>query len=480
MDKQKKDYILPSGRIIIKSNRSPITRDNLLEVIGETYAQFLTNVAEIEFLMDYYKGIQPILFRTKVYHEEINNKIVENHAREIVSFKVGYLLWKPIEYVSRKDKTVVSQIEQLNDYFVFEDKTEQDKRIAKYQSICGTAYRLGIQNNDYDFDPENEAPFKSYVIDPRNAYVVYSSDFKREAVLGVIVDKVYNEKGELKLRFQVYSKDTFYEIIDMVIVKEEAHTYDGIPLIEYPLNEERIGDFEQVLTLLDCINAVASNRLDAIEEFVQALMVFENVDIKDEDIKKLKELGAIKIKDASKELKANVRYLTQELNQTQVQTLVNYMYSIVLRIVGMPSQSDGNTSDSSNNGAVILKNGWQGADARASETEVIFKSSESKFLKHILKICKVMTQNKLSLKSNDIEIKFTRRNYENLYQKAQVLDLMLKNPKIAPELAFQICGLFTDSEEAFTKSQAYYEKTKKEAEDLIKQNEGEEDINGKS
>ena len=467
MAEKKHEYLLPTGRIRITAKRSPITRDNILEVVGEANAIFLTNLAEMEYLINYYKGIQPILFRKKIYHEEINNKIVENHAREIVSFKVGYLLWKPIEYVARKDKTIVSQLEQLNDYFVIEDKVEQDKRIAKFQSICGTAYRLGIANDRYDLDPKNEAPFKSYVVDPRNAFVVYSEDFKREPVLGVIVDNVYNEQGELKLRFQAYTNNMFYEIIDMQITKEKPHTYGHIPLVEYPLNEERIGDFEQVLPLLDCINAVASNRIDAVDEFVQALMVFENVDIKDEDVKKLKELGAIKIKDASKELKANVRYLTQELNQSQIQTLVNYMYSIVLKIVGMPSQSDGNTSDSSNNGAVILKNGWQGADARASETEVIFKSSERQFLKLVLDICKVMTENKLSIGSTDIDIKFTRRNYENLWQKAQVLDLLLKNDKVAPELAFQICGLFTDSEEAFTKSQTYYEKVKKESEELI-------------
>lgn len=468
-DKKKTEYILPSGRIIIKAKRSPITRDNVVEVVSQGYAEFLTNLAEIEYLMDYYKGIQPILFRKKVYHEEINNKIVENHAREIVSFKVGYLLWKPIEFVARKDKSVVKQLQMLNDCFVLEDKVEQDKRVAKFQSICGTAYKLSIANPNYDNDPKSEAPFKSYVIDPRNAFVIYSSDYKREPVAGVIVDKVYNAQGEVKIRFQVYTDNYFYEIIDNVITdKSKEHTYKAIPLVEYPLNEERIGDFEQVLSLLDCINAVASNRIDAVEEFVQALMVFENVDINEDEIRKLKELGAIKLKDASKELKANVRYLTQELNQTQVQTLVNYMYSIVLKIVGMPSQSDGNTGDSSNNGAVILKNGWQGADARASETEVMFKASESRYLKNVLDICKTMTKNQIDLSTVDIEIKFTRRNYENLYQKAQVLDLLLKNPKVAPELAFQICGLFTDSEEAYTKSENYYEQYKKEAVELLK------------
>lgn len=453
-----------NGRKLITTTYSPITRENILNVLSAVMPQYAINAGQINYLFNYYKGIQPILQRTKVYHQEINNKVVENHAREIVAFKVGYLLWKPIEYVSRKPNDEANEIETLNDYMVLEDKIGLDKTLAKHQSICGTSYRLCLENKNFDID--NEAPFKIYTIFPTNAFVVYSSDFKKEPMLGCIVDKVYDEAGNLKVRVQAYTDELFFEVVGGVITKVEPHTYKRIPLVEYPLNEERIGDFEQVIDLLDCINKVASNRLDGLEEFIQALMVFKNVDIDDKDVKKLKELGAIKIKDGSKELPSSVSYLTQELNQSQVQTLVDYMYSIVLKIVGMPSQSDGNTSDSSNNGAIIIKNGWQGADARASETEVMFRTSEQQFLKVALYIARTMTENKVDLKLSDIDIKFTRRNYENLWQKAQTLDLMLKNDKIAPQLSFQVCGLFPNSEEAYTMSKDYYDNLKKESEEV--------------
>ena len=453
-----------NGRKIITSTVETVNETNIVSVINEALPSFALNQAQIQYLFAYYNGIQPILSREKVYHKEINNKIVENHAREIVAFKVGYLLWKPIEYVSRKENNEENKIEALNDYMVLEDKVGKDKTIAKHQSICGTAYRLGLVNKDFDKNP-NEAPFKVYSVHPFNACVIYSADFKKEPMVGLIIDTVFRD-GENKQRVQAYTKTRFYEVINGILTKDEPHTYGYIPLIEYPLNEERVGDFEQVIDLLDAINKVQSNRLDGVEEFIQALMVFKNVDIKESDIQKLKELGAIKIKDGSKELSANVSYLTQELNQTQVQTLKQDMYNVVLHIVGMPSQSDRNTGDSSNNGAVILKNGWQGADARASETEVMFRTSELKFLQLILTITKVMTTNKVSLSLSDIDIKFTRRNYENLYQKAQVLDLLLKNDKVAPQLAFQVCGLFTDSEEAYTVSNEYYEKLKAESENI--------------
>ena len=61
---------------------------------------------------------------------------------------------------------------------------------------------------------------------------------------------------------------------------------------------------------------------------------------------------------------------------------------------------------------------------------------------------------KLTLKA--IDIKFTRRNYENVQVKSQVLTTMLANQKIHPQLAFEYCGLFSDPQSAYLMSEEYY------------------------
>jgi len=48
----------------------------------------------------------------------------------------------------------------------------------------------------------------------------------------------------------------------------------GIPIIEYPANKARLGAFEIVLPLLDAINNVESNRMDGVEQFIQAFWKF--------------------------------------------------------------------------------------------------------------------------------------------------------------------------------------------------------------
>ena len=83
----------------------------------------------------------------------------------------------------------------------------------------------------------------------------------------------------------------------------------------------------------------------------------------------------------------------------------------------------------------------------------MFKKSERIFLRLVLNICKTLKG--MDLRVSNVEIRFTRRNYENILQKAQVLDLMLKNNKIHPRLAFEHCGLFVDSDLAYTLSEEY-------------------------
>jgi len=431
---------------------------NIGNIIALIQSVFQINVGEMDYLINYYKGWQPIFNREKKFRKEINNKVVENHANEITTFKTGYLLNKPIQYVARKESVDNKSVELLNDYMIVDNKEGKDKKLANEQSVCGTAYRLVLPNNSY-VDDGNSSPFNIFDIDPRKGFVVYSSALGEKPILGGVIYTIKGKNDMTNYIVQCYTDTKFYKLVNGVLVEAREHTLGMIPIIEYPLNNERIGDFEKVIGLLDAINLVQSNRLDGVEQFVQALMVFKNVDIDEDGLLALKQQGAIKIKDngsGDKKVEANVQYLTQELNQTQVQTLKDDMYSVVLKICGMPNRNTNSKSTSDTGSAVIMRDGWSEAEARATETEMNFKTSEKETLKLCLRIAKDITKNKLVLSLSDLDIRFTRRNYENIYQKAQVLQLLLSTNKVAPRLAFVICGLFSNPEEAYNESVEYY------------------------
>lgn len=437
------------GRRVIYTDCSEITEKNLLSVLEKALSTHGKNRREIQYLYDYYKGKQPIRNRTKEIRPEINNKIVVNRANEIVSFKVSYLMGEPVQYVSRSKDDISENLNRLNEYVFAEDKAAKDTELAKWFTICGTAYRMVLPDKQKE---EDESPFEIFTLDPRYSFVVYHSGLGNKPMMGVKT-VVLEDNTELH---SIYTKNMYFEVKDGIITKKEKHSLGTIPIIEYPANPERLGAFEIVIGLLDAINETASNRLDGVEQFIQALLILKGVDIDSEEFKTLKENGGLKVP-----LEGDAYYLIQELNQTQTQTLVDDMYDTVLTICGMPNRNGG-SSTSDTGSAVIMRDGWTNAESRAKDTETMFKMSEKQFLRIAIQFSNTLRN--MDLKLSAIDIRFTRRNYENIQVKSQVLTTMLNNDKIHPRLAFAHSGLFVDPELAYTQSVEYAKEKKKEAE----------------
>lgn len=451
------------GRRMIKTDETEVTQNNVVTILRKALPTHWKNRSEIQYLWAYYRGKQPILNRTKDVRPEINNTIVENRANEIVSFKSGYLMGEPLQYVSRGNgANITDAINQLNEYVFAEEKPAKDKELADWFHICGTSFRIVLPD---DKGCEDDSPFEVYTLDPRNTFVVYNNGLGEKPILGV--KYVADENGVIT--YSCYSKTEYFEIVDSKITVHKSHILGDIPIIEYPLNLARIGAFELVIPLLDAINLTDSNRADGVEQFIQALMLFHNVDISSEDFRRLREEGAIKFRDIDPQSKAQISYLNSSLNQGETQVLVDHLYQTVLNICGMPNRNGG-LSTSDTGAAVIMRDGWSAAEARAKDSELMFKKSERLFLKLVLNICHTLTG--MDLKVHNVEIRFTRRNYENILQKAQVLDVMLKNTKIHPRLAFEHCGLFIDSDLAYTLSEEYAEEQEKKAQEFIEKNGG--------
>lgn len=446
-----------SGRRMIKTSVIQITDANVVEVLMKALTTHEFNRSEIDYLWNYYRGDQPIKNRTKEVRPEICNKIVENRANEIVSFKVGYLCGEPIQYVSRNgEESTVKAINALNEMMFAEDKATKDQEIVEWQMICGTAYRLVLPDEPGEDD---EAPFEIFTLDPRDSFVVYSNEVGNKPVMAVKYSKDDNER----YHYSIYTENRYYLVEDGILKESKPHALDMIPIFEYPANSARLGSFEIVLPLLDAINNVESNRLDGVEQFIQAFWKFIGCKIDKEQFDEFKKDGAILVPPNENGGNIDVDLIVKELNQVQTQTLKEDLYTAVLTICGIPNRNGG-SSTSDTGAAVLLRDGWSLAEARAKDSENVFKKNEKKMLKLVLRICRDLGDVFLYLK--DIDMKFTRRNYEAIQSKSQVLISMLQEPKIHPQLAFQHSGMFSDSESAYAMSKKYYEEQQAKALEL--------------
>lgn len=439
------------GRKIAYTSVDKITADNVVKVIGECIGTFYYNKPVVRYLWNYYKGDQPILYRQKLTNEDITNRIVENHAYEIVQFKVGQTYGEPIQFISRKDDEAVNKaVDMLNDFMADANKQEKDIKAGEWQSATGTSFKAARPKTNSD------VPFLIVAPTPMNTFTIYN-DSTEEPMLSV--QELKDENGNwYKLAF---SDTTSYKIQDGKLIESKLHTYGGIPIVEFPNNHERISDIELVIGMLDAINNMQSNRMDGVEQFVQYWIKFVNCQIDEAEFEKMKKSHALAVKSNNGDNKSDVDIMTQELNQTQCQVAKDDIWDNSLSILAIPNKQ-GNTGGDTQ-GAVELRNGWDFSKTRAKLKDPIVKSAEKRLANVVLNILRV-NDNDLKLSIRDFDVQINHSPQDNMYTKAQTLTVLLQ-AGIHPLIAIATVGLWGDAEKTFNLSKPYLENLYKTIDD---------------
>jgi SPP1 family phage portal protein len=294
-----------------------------------------------DLLEDYYLGKHAILDRDKPL-TATNTKIVVNHANYITDTSTGYLLGNPIDYRA----TEGFNIEPIIDQYKQQTISDLDSEIAKDLSIFGRQYEL-IYNVD------NEVRSKD--IDVRNAICIYDDTVAHNKMYGIIY-KIKEEKmGKRSYEsVVVYSPDFKYELIikdDKLIMPDnkELHRFGIVPLVEYRNNSENIGDFEQVISLIDAYNILQSDRVNDKEQLVEAVLAGYGVNLTE------KQLDDLRINKTmfGLPLDSKVEYLIKTLDEGQVDILRQTLEADIHKISKVPNMADENFAG--NNSGVAIR-----------------------------------------------------------------------------------------------------------------------------
>jgi SPP1 family phage portal protein len=357
---------------------------------------------------------------------------------------------EPIQYVSVNDDNGISaEIDKLNNYMKTRSKDYHDIVLGDWQSTCGTAYRetWSLARDEVD---DGEPMFDMESPDPRENFIIYSSAKGKPALMSVSI----RENEDNRTVYYCTTKSYVYCICEGKVVPEESsiNGHGRITLVEYPNNPRRLSDVEITITMQDAINNIQSNRVDGVEQFVQAFIKFVNCEIDEKTFLKMCKIGALSVKTVNPSMPADVGSVSSELNQEQTQTLKDDLYKNMLIIEGMPSREQNTGGDTGQ--AVYLRNGWDFAEQRAKIDEPVTKRSEREFLKIVLNILKTKQQICSDLTIADIDIKITRNKTDNMLVKAQALIYLLEKG-IHPKIAIQTCDLWGDPEKVYVESKDY-------------------------
>lgn len=320
--------------------------------IGNWIEAFERNIKPyLKTLKRLYKGVDPVS-KVQFDNVDIDNQVHVNLSAMIVHNATNYFIGKPITH-SYSDKF---QNDGTADYLQAINKRckekKENKTLAKDCSIFGLGYEL------VNYDENKEMYFKR--LDPLNTFLVVN-DFVFEEPIAVItyVKRVIN--GKTIKEGYCYTADEIYHFSNMqngfVINADDTITnvLGEIPVVIFTNNDEMTGDFEFVTEPLRAYNKLFSCSFDDFESIANALLVFYNAMLDENERKELKKSRVISLisEDGTKEAKAE--YIYKKLDVSSFKEIRAALKEDIVTITNVPDLNDKNFAGNASGVAISYK-----------------------------------------------------------------------------------------------------------------------------
>lgn len=421
----------------------------------------------------YYYNDTNIKFKEKTQQPTINNKVSINYPQIAVTTIDGYCFSEPMSVSSRNaTKSAQLQIQALKDAMKNDNYGQKTKQVTQKSGIYSIGYKL--ITNPTEEDKRNGQFFKSYsTLDPKNTYMVYENTIEQDesCCINYYTKKFYDKQtGQFTNSAIIYTvwtkwhKWEFYKAagqwynipystnIDGLNIEFDAEPYGTatglIPVVPYIRKNDLTNDFELGYPIIDAINTLASTRIDAVQQVVDYLLVLRDIDTSGQalaEIQKSIKNGILSFRSIPRaSVQPSVSKLEMTLDQTQNQTLQDYLCKELEEVLCIPSrETRGSSGDTGL--AVESRAGYRSLENIAGEVTSNAIYAENKCLELILAIGRGYADCPYrDLELSDIQINSNRNRAENLSVSTTAYSTM-KAAGMSDRLALDKSGLSNDS-----------------------------------
>jgi SPP1 family phage portal protein len=337
-------------------------------------------------LEDYYRGKAKIYDRSKEDYKA-NNKLALDYPSYIVDILLGLFVGKPISYTVAEENA--EMMEGLQEVFDLNDEQDENAEIAKICGIKGRGYEIVY------LDEEGGVRFNE--VQPENIVMVYDNHIKPEPLFCIYIredaDAESIGKESKNKLVTLYTKDSIKEMrlegSDLKLIEENANLFGAIPVVEFKNNNEAIGDFERVLSLIDALNLAQSDTANDFEEFTDALLVLAGMPQADsDDVNRMIE-DKVLLLDKSGGAGQSAEWLIKDINDTALENYKNRLDADIHKFAKVPNMNDEHFAGNVSGEAMKYK--LFATDQIIAQKQRKFKSALQERIKLILSIAKIKT-----------------------------------------------------------------------------------------
>lgn len=316
----------------------------------------------------YYRGEYAQLY-PRPEPEEV--RVYINYAKYVVDVALGYYLGQPVKYDHNPTRHAVSpsggqgepqrtpdaaqpiELTPLLRCYDRQHISQADLEIGRSMGVMGEGLELCYASSDAHPQP------KSAAIDPRNGILVCDTSVEHHKLCALIWEKrettqrtpyyaltLYTDRTE-----RDYRSDSLKNAIFHQVGETREHFFGAVPVIAYANNRQRQGDFEQITSLIDAYNQLMSSRLTDKKQFVDALLVFFGMTLREGDEAKL---AREKFLDGAP-LDARAEYIQKTFDEQSVQVLADALVREMHKMTLTVDMSDEKFAGNSSGQALKLK-----------------------------------------------------------------------------------------------------------------------------
>lgn len=466
---------IPRIKIPIRPNE--LTIEAVEVYLDSVYSQFEHNAIQIRHDYNVYCLDHPILSKVRTHDDtDVNNIVLVPDLKAMVDWKTGYQVGNPIKYAQNKSSDT-DDINQLNKYVRNTCQRTIDKEVVKWANATGVGYYF-IEPRSDEFDISVEAPYEIYQRNSDTCTKVYSSFGSNKPLFDMLYttyEKIIDNGIKTKVDvIDIYFPDMLYTYErDGFIRKWERRTTQSrgmrkpLPLTEKRPNIDGIGIVAMGESLQNAINNLLSNGLDNIEDIVNEIFVYKNVNLgktseeQAQNHRAMKRSGALILNSANKDFPADLDTVSTKLSLSEVRELFGMIDAKFHSSLGVPMEMSGTNSGGTTKSGSEVANGYDNAYNRALDDINSFIVADTELLEKIMWICKNTKGNTITtLAASEIEIKYSLNLTDNMLTKSQSYGTFIQT--MPPAMALRMCRLSNDPEAEGKLIEEYMAKLKAE------------------
>ena len=438
------------GRRNLYVDVKSVTRDNVVEIINNVWADFLINRSDCDRLLVVESGKMP-LTRKKTIRPEIDIQTVDCIAHEIASFWESYVWGAPVSLVQRGLKDSGSPQENegialLNECYEAENVGRKQRALGHFVEITGIGYTFVDIKSDW---VDGDSYFELETLDPRYAFVVRSSIYSDHRIILAVS---FREDSEGNIFYTAFSKDYRFEISAEKVTYVTVNPLHMIPIIEWERADDRMGVFEREIPEMNRVNILLSDICNDVDQNTQVLWHSCDVNFpykKDEDGNDTDEIerpisGEWIVTESTKDGKQPfIKPLTLDYDYGGLLNNYTSARALILERTCTPQRSS--NSANSTGSATQSANGYEAAEQCACAEQLLIESAKMNEVRVALEAIK--RSNKL-VEDNPL-VKLRYMDCKPNVTRQKTYEMTVKTTALANMLSHGINGLHAIKSVAF-------------------------------